>query len=60
VKYAETNLNKNSEDVNKNIGEPKVGASDKGSVSGEMQGSKIGVENGTTGGDDSISLNMTL
>jgi len=60
VKYAQANLNKNSEDVNKNIEEPKVGASDKGSVSGEMQGSKIGVENGTAGGDDSITLDMSL
>lgn len=59
VKYAEANLNKNSEDIPKKT-EPKVGASEKGNVSGDMQGSKIGVENGTAGGDDSITLDMSL
>ena len=59
VKYAEANLNKNLEDTPKKT-EPEVGASEKGNVSGDMQGSKIGVENGTAGGDDSITLDMSL
>jgi hypothetical protein len=59
VEYAKSILNKNTGLTTTN-GEPKIGDSKTGLESGKMKGNKLGSENGVEGGDDTISLGMTL